>query len=171
MRGCGMRRIADDIPPKLRHGCHMTTKTLPSFAEWESTVGQGMTGDPLWSVQAYRISMYLIECHSFDRESNARFSNAAAIDQLTRSLGSIAANLAEGYSRASSADRLRFYGYALGSARESITWYNTLRSELGPATESRQEKLVQVRRLLLTTLRRARTKDPTAMLRDFDTKD
>ena len=129
-----------------------------------------MTGDPLWSVQAYRISMYAVDCHSFDRESNSKFSSAAAIHQLTRSLGSVAANLAEGYSRASSADRLRFYGYSLGSARESIAWYNTLRLELGAVTESRQEKLIQIRRLLLTTLRRARPKDPTSMLRDFDKK-
>jgi four helix bundle protein len=127
-----------------------------------------MTGDPLWSVQAYRISMYVVDCHASDRESNPRLTQAAAIDQLTRALGSIAANIAEGYSRASSAERLRFYGYALGSTREAITWYNTLRAELGPVTESRQDSLVQIRRLLLTTLRRARTKDPTSMLRDFD---
>jgi four helix bundle protein len=129
-----------------------------------------MTGDPLWSVQAYRIAMYAVDCHVFDRESNSQFSRAAAIDQLTRALGSVAANLAEGYSRASSADRLRFYGYSLGSAHESIAWYNTLRRELGDVTDARQEKLIQIRRLLLTTLRRARPKDPTAMLRDFDKK-
>ena len=112
--------------------------------------------------------MYVVDCHASDRESNPRLTQAAAIDQLTRALGSIAANIAEGYSRASSAERLRFYGYALGSTREAITWYNTLRAELGPVAESRQDSLVQIRRLLLTTLRRARTKDPTSMLRDFD---
>jgi four helix bundle protein len=80
----------------------------------------------------------------------------------------IRALLAEGYSRASSADRARFYGYALGSTREAITWYNSLRTELGPVTDARQDSLLQIRRLLLTTLRRSRTKDPTSMLRDFD---
>ena len=146
----------------------MSTNHVPSFSEWEAAAGRGIAGDPLWSVQAYRISMYVVECHAFDRQSNPQFSHAASIDQLTRSLGSIAANLAEGYSRASSADRARFYGYALGSTREAITWYNTLRTELGPVTEVRQDLLVQIRRLLLTTLRRSRTKDPTSMLRDFD---
>ena len=44
-------------------------------------------------------------------------------DQLYRALGSISANLAEGYSRGTGKDRARFYEYALGSARESRDWY------------------------------------------------
>ena len=44
-------------------------------------------------------------------------------DQLYRSLGSIGANLAEGYSRGTGKDRAHFYEYALGSARESRDWY------------------------------------------------
>ena len=42
-------------------------------------------------------------------------------DQLYRALGSISANLAEGYSRGTGKDRERFYEYSLGSARESRT--------------------------------------------------
>jgi four helix bundle protein len=44
-------------------------------------------------------------------------------DQLSRALGSISANIAEGYSRGTGKDRARFYEYALGSARESRDWY------------------------------------------------
>ena len=44
-------------------------------------------------------------------------------DQLYRALGSIGANLAEGYSRGSNKDRARFYEYALGiKADYTITW-------------------------------------------------
>jgi four helix bundle protein len=44
-------------------------------------------------------------------------------DQLYRSLGSISANLTEGYSRSKGLDRARFFEYSLGSARESRDWY------------------------------------------------
>lgn len=44
-------------------------------------------------------------------------------DQLYRALGSIGANLAEGYSYGTGPNRARMYEYALGSARESRGWY------------------------------------------------
>jgi len=147
------------------------TLQYPSFAEWERGVGLGISGDPLRTVQAYRLGLYVIECHSFDRQSNVRFSAAARIDQLTRALGSIAANNAEGYSRSTPTDRARFHAYALGSTREAIAWYDTLRVELGSPAEERQAAPVRIRRLLLTTLCRSRSKDPTPMFRDSDRTD
>ena len=75
-----------------------------------------------------------------------------------------------GYSRSSLADRTRFYGYALGSTREAIHWYNSLHIELGSVAEDRQAVLIQIRRLLLTTLRNSRSQDPTTMLSDFKPK-
>ncbi|HID86326.1 MAG TPA: four helix bundle protein, partial [Anaerolineae bacterium] len=44
-------------------------------------------------------------------------------DQPYRAVGSIGANIAEGYSRRSGKDQARFYEYSLGSAREARTWY------------------------------------------------
>ena len=143
---------------------------LLSFGDWEKAAGAKVSGDPLWSVQAYRIALYAMVCHTFDRRSNPHLAGAAAVDQLTRALGSIGANIAEGYSRASLADRSRFYGYALGSTREAIHWYNSLQIELETVVEDRQATLIQIRRLLLTTLRNARSQDPTAMLSDFKRK-
>jgi four helix bundle protein len=89
------------------------------------------------------------------------------LDQLTRALGSISANIAEGYSRGTISDRCRFYSYALGSSREAIAWYDTLRLELGDVASDRQAKLVQIRRLLLTTLRRIRPEGPSLSMRDL----
>ena len=149
----------------------MTQNNNPSFAEWERSISLGISGDPLWTVQAYRISLYAIDCHTFDRRSAAKLTAAASIDQLTRALGSISANISEGYSRSTVADRSRFYAYALGSTREAIAWYNTLRVELGSTVDDRQAVLIQIRRLLLTTLRRSRTKDPSPMLRDSERAD
>jgi four helix bundle protein len=66
-------------------------------------------------------------------------------------LGSIGANLAEGYSRGSNKDRARFYEYSLGSARESRDWYYKARHLLGErVTNHRLEYLTKVIRLLLT---------------------
>jgi four helix bundle protein len=144
----------------------MTNPTIPTFADWVARANESRTGDPLWSVQAYRLAVYAVECHTADRLAITALANAPAFDQLTRAIGSIAANIAEGYSRSSIADRNRFYGYALGSAREAIAWYDTLRIELGELASARQSTLVQVRRLLLTTLRRGRSNSTLAALSD-----
>jgi four helix bundle protein len=146
------------------------THRLLLFNDWAKAAGAGVSGDPLWSVQAYRLALYAVECLTFDRRTNSRFAAAPAVDQLTRALGSIAAHIAEGYSRGSVADRRQFYGYALGSTREAIAWYNTLHIELGAAVEDRQALLIQIRRLLLTTIRNSRPDDPTATLSDFHRK-
>ena len=77
----------------------------------------------------------------------------ALSDQLNRALGSISANIAEGYSRSSVKDQARFYEYALGSARESRDWYYKARHVLGEAiTGDRLELLTRVIRLLLVII-------------------
>jgi len=50
---------------------------------------------------------------------------------LYRAVGSIKANIAEGYSHRSGKDQARFYEYSLGSARESRGWYYDARHILG----------------------------------------
>jgi len=74
-------------------------------------------------------------------------------DQLYRALGSISANIAEGYSRGSSKDRARFYEYSLGSARESRDWCYKGRHVLGEeVTTHRLHLVTQIIRLLLTMI-------------------
>ncbi|MEA2007995.1 MAG: four helix bundle protein [Chloroflexota bacterium] len=80
-------------------------------------------------------------------------------DQLYRSLGSISANLAEGYSRGSGKDKARFYEYSLGSARESRDWYYKGRHILGEnVANHRLALLTQIIRLLLTMIPQQRKK-------------
>jgi len=65
-------------------------------------------------------------------------------------MGSISANIAEGYSRRSGKDQARFYEYALGSAREARVWYYQARHALPEAvSEHRLAVLTQIIRLLL----------------------
>ena len=144
----------------------MTLPAVVPFADWVAVMRETRRGDTLWSVQAYQLASYAIECHTYDRQANAEFSKAPEFDQLSKAIGSIAANIAEGYSRSSIVDRNRFYDYALGSAREAITWYDTLRFALGAVTDERQATLIKVRRLLLTTLRTSRAESVRSAISD-----
>ncbi|MEM1117008.1 MAG: four helix bundle protein [Bacteroidota bacterium] len=84
-------------------------------------------------------------------------------DQLFRAVGSISANVAEGYSRGSGKDRARFYEYALGSAREARDWYFKARHRLGEdVAADRIEVLSDVIRLSLGLVR----KQPGRTLRE-----
>ena len=74
-------------------------------------------------------------------------------DQLYRAVGSIGANIAEGYSRRSGKDQARFYEYALGSAREARGWYYQGRYVLPEAVAlHRIQSLTRIIRLLLTII-------------------
>jgi four helix bundle protein len=82
--------------------------------------------------------------------------------QIYRAVGSIGANIAEGYSRSSPRDRARFYEYALGSAREAREWYLRGRAVLGRERWTRATaRLNEISRILVAILRRVHRDDPT----------
>jgi len=103
---------------------------------------------------AYRKSLFLADLGWHDVTKLVRDRRTVALaDQLYRALGSISANLAEGYSRGTGKDRARFYEYALGSARESRDWYFKGRHILDEAVvQHRLQVLSEVIRLLLTMI-------------------
>jgi four helix bundle protein len=77
--------------------------------------------------------------------------------QLYAAIGSISAQLAEGYSRSSGRDRARVFEYALGSARESMVWYRAAKPVLGVERAGEcLDKLEEIRRLLLAIIPRER---------------
>ena len=127
---------------------------MPAFADWERGSRVASSGDPLWTLRAFRLAIYAIECDVCDRRLNPRMRQAATAPRLTRALGAIGVNLAEGFARVSDEDRLQFYGIALGAVREAIVWYGTLRDPLGIEVERRLATLVEIRRLMLATVRR-----------------
>lgn len=81
-----------------------------TYEEWETMVPEAIAGDALWRVQAYRLALFAADIgwEDVNRLVKDRRTRALA-DQLYRSLGSISANIAEGYSRGSGKDRARFY--------------------------------------------------------------
>jgi four helix bundle protein len=112
-----------------------------------------MQEDSLWKVTAYRLSLFVgdLGWHDFRRLTEARLWGIA--DQLYRSLGSVSANIAEGYSRSTGPDRARFFEYALGSTRESREWYYKARHVLGDEIfRHRLEVLTRIIQLLIKTI-------------------
>jgi four helix bundle protein len=77
--------------------------------------------------------------------------------QLYAAVCSIEANISEGYSRSSGKDRARIFEYALGSVRESMSWYKSSNPVLGEQTvQDRRDRLEEMRRLFLAIIPRER---------------
>lgn len=124
------------------------------YSEWEKAVPHSIKDDPLWSVRAYRIALFLGDLAWSDATKLASDRRTISTsDQLYRAVGAISADISEGYSRITGKDRSRFYSYALGSARESRDWYYRARHILSEkVTEHRMQMLVHVIKLLLTMI-------------------
>jgi four helix bundle protein len=124
------------------------------YAEWEAAVPEVMTKDLLWRMEVYRLALFAADIAWADVTKLMQDRRTLGLsDQLYRSVGSISANIAEGYSRGTGKDRARFYEYALGSARECRDWYYKARHLLKEeVTQHRLDLLTQIIRLLLTVL-------------------
>ena len=125
------------------------------------------TQDPLWRMRAYALAVELRDAGWEDCAEIRRNAVTREIaSQLYRALGSIAANIAEGYSRGSGKDRVRFFEYALGSVRECVEWYELARPVLGNKADHRIGLLTQVRRILLKVIPIERQRPITKLNRD-----
>ncbi|MFN8440748.1 MAG: four helix bundle protein [Caldilineaceae bacterium] len=122
-----------------------------TFNEWSASVPPEIRQDALWTVEVYRLALFLSDLCWHDVTklmSDERMRRL--IGQLYDAVGSVSANVAEGYSRGTGKDRARFYEYALGSARESRDWYFKARHILGQTVFlHRTQLLTQIIKLLL----------------------
>jgi four helix bundle protein len=128
--------------------------TNEGYGAWEMRQNDVTTRDAVWSLVAYRKSCYLQEIAWPDvcRLTRVRLTRSVA-DQLYDAVGSICANISEGFSRSSPRDRCRMYEYALGSARECVAWYRGARPVLGGELVAERHALLQeIIRLLLTMI-------------------
>jgi len=135
--------------------------------DWAESVPATVREDLLWRLEAYRLGLYVCDIAWEDVTALSEDVRTRSLaDQLHRSLGSISANIAEGYSRGGGRDRARFLEYALGSAREARDWYVKARRVLGPErVEAQLLVLSSVIRLLLVMTKDQRTvhlREPTA---------
>jgi four helix bundle protein len=131
-----------------------------NYEGWVAAVAEEIKADSVWKMTAYRLALFLGDLGWRDTARLVRERRTIGLsDQLYRALGSISANLAEGYSRGTGKDRARFYEYALGSARESRDWYFKARHVLGEAVfQHRIQLLTRVIQLLLTMIPQQRNR-------------
>jgi four helix bundle protein len=124
----------------------MERSEIVKYEEWERDIASEIKQESLWKMTAYRLALLASDTGWRDAIKLSRDRRMLGVsDQLYRALGSISANLAEGYSRGTGKDRARFYEYALGSARESRDWYFKARHIL-------KDKVYQHRLHLLTRI-------------------
>ena len=71
-----------------------------NYGEWEEEAPEVLTGDPLWTVTAYRLAVFLgdVAWHDVTKLCKDR-AHLGLAGQLYEAAGSISANIAEGYSR------------------------------------------------------------------------
>ena len=127
---------------------------MMNFEEWQNDISKSIKTDSLWKMSVYRYALFLGDLGWYDVTKLQQDRRTLRIsDQMYRALGSISANVAEGYSRGSNKERAHFYEYSLGSARESRDWYHKGRHVLGDTVvEHRMNMLVQIIKLLLTMI-------------------
>ena len=121
-----------------------------NYQEWQKTVPDDITQDPLWKLEVYRLGLFVSDIAWQDAIAlNKTPLTRDLANQLYRAVCSISANIAEGYSRSTGKDRARFFEYSLGSAREARDWYyksrHTLKEEI---VKHRINILTQISKML-----------------------
>jgi four helix bundle protein len=122
-----------------------------NYQTWLATIPKEFTDDALWKIEVYRLALFAGDIAWPDVTKLMRDRRTLSLsDQLYRAVGSVSANYSEGYSRSSRKDQVRFYEYALGSAREARGWYWKGRHVLGEAVALHRIQLLThiVRHLL-----------------------
>ena len=134
----------------------------PQLREWETTVPKGTRDDIIWTFHTYRAALFLLHLARDDmRRARAGPGWRTIADQLLRAVASISANIGEGYGRSTPADRARCYDIALGSLRESASWYDAARLHLAPdVVDHRTDQLAELRRMLYGAIRSLRRSPP-----------
>ncbi len=128
-----------------------------SMSHFGPAISRETANDPLFRMRAYRLAADLLEVAWQDAKTLSTEPVTERIaGQLYAAVTSITANLGEGYSRSSGKDRSRIFEYALGSVRETISWYHAARPVLGDVVLNRLDNLEEIRRLLIAIIPRER---------------
>ena len=91
-----------------------------SFEEWQRTVPDAIRAEKFWLLIAYQKALYLYDLLWQDTEIWLKDSRGQILSkQVIGSADSVCSNIEEGYGRGYGKPFLQFYGYSLGSARET----------------------------------------------------
>jgi four helix bundle protein len=89
------------------------------YEEWEGDVHERVRAEPIWQFLGYRKALFFYELVWQDSEKLVCDRRGRAIaEQLTRSAGSVSANVEEGHGRVYGKQRNWFFTVSIGSARE-----------------------------------------------------
>lgn len=95
-----------------------------SFEAWEQEVHPTIRNDPLWQFQVYPKALFAYDLAWEDCECLLKDERGKTVArQLIRSVGSISANIEEGYGRGYGKDYSYRLRIAIAEARESRGWY------------------------------------------------
>ena len=131
------------------------------YEEWLAQVPDGLKKDPIWQFKAYPKALLLFDLAWEDSERLLRDARGREIvKQLVRSAGSITANIDEGFGRGvDRGEYLQFLRYALGSARETRSWYYKARKLLAAdVVQHRMSLCSEIIALLVTVIKKRRAK-------------
>ena len=83
----------------------------------QAELPQAMREDPIWRLSAYRFALWLGDLAQLDDAPRIQrdYRTRKHLEQLLDAVGSISANIAEGYGRTTGPERAKFYEYALSS--------------------------------------------------------
>jgi len=129
------------------------------FEEWVAQVPDGLKKDPIWQFKAYPKALLLFDLAWEDSEKLLRDARGREmVKQLVRSAGSISANIDEGFGRGvDRGEYLQFLRYALGSARETRSWYYKSRKLLAAdVVQHRMSLCSEIIALIVTVIKRRR---------------
>ncbi len=112
---------------------------------------------PIWKFEAYPKALLLFDLVWEDSEKLIRDTRGREIArQFVRSAGSVSANIDEGFGRGiDRGEYMQFLRYALGSARETRSWYYKSRHFLTEeVVQHRMDLCSEIIALLVTTINR-----------------
>ena len=119
---------------------------LSNFDTWAQSIHPSIKNDPLWEFKVYPKALFISDLAWKDCDYLLKDSRGRAVaNQLTRSAGSISANIEEGFGRGFGKDYAYKLKIALGEARETRGWYLRGRALL-------PEKILDHRLSLLTEI-------------------
>ena len=130
-----------------------------TYEEWLAGVPEAIKRDPFWRFEAYPKALLLFDLAWEDCEKLMRDSRGRELArQLIRSVGSISANIDEGFGRGvDRGEYAQFLRYALGSPRETRSWsFKSRRLLPEQVVDHRTALCGEVVALLVTTINRHR---------------
>jgi four helix bundle protein len=114
-----------------------------SYEQWLTTLPSSLTSSPVWQMSVYREAAFLLELAWHDTRKLIPYEDMLPVRrQIFHAVGSIGANIAEGFGRNSANDRRRFYEYALTSGDEAQLWYMSVRYILGDSVYFHRSELI-----------------------------